>query len=96
MNFVVSKVQNSRHEEGQPSDNQHDVERSPGEAIDILNLIIPVVQVEHSSHSQSIHYKSLESKPERIFKVVAKLAKGVKIIKTFYTYRRLMKRKMMP
>ena len=66
MNFVVSKVQNSRHEEGQPSNNQHDVERSPGEAIDILNLIIPVVQVEHSSHSQSIiHYKLLESKPER-------------------------------
>ena len=79
MNFVVSKVQNSRHEEGQPSDNQHDVERSPGEAIDILNVIIPVVQVEDSSHSQSIHYKSLESKPERSFEVVAKLAKGVKI-----------------
>ena len=58
MHFVESQIENSWHQEGQPANNQHDVERSSGEAIDVLNIIIPVVHVEHSTNSQSINYKS--------------------------------------
>ena len=65
MNFVVSKVKYSWHEEGQPSNNQHDVERSSGEAIDVLNIIIPVVHVEHSTNSQSSNYYSLQSQSRK-------------------------------
>ena len=65
MHLVVCEVENSWHQEGQPSNNQHDVERSSGEAIDVHNIITPVAHVEHSTNGQSINYNSLQSQLRR-------------------------------